>query len=254
MKLLFIGDVYGEKGIQALKNFLPQLKQELKYQLLIINGENSADGLGMRLKEYKEFMSLGAHVITLGNHGFSKKEILEFIDEKNIVRPINYPKGTPGKGVIKIAFNTESLAVINVMGRVFMHDPLNNPFEALDDVLNNLEASFILVDVHAETTSEKLAIAHYLDGRVGAVIGTHTHVQTNDAMVLPKGTLYITDAGMTGVKYGILGADKDLVLKKFTSGMPTRLQPSNDATLQLNGVFIDTDLHTISSIQKFSHQ
>ena len=252
MKILFIGDVYGTRGLEAIERFLPEIKRDYGYHILIINGENSADGLGLREKDYKFLMAQGAHVVTLGNHGFSKRDILEFIEESNIVRPINYPKNTPGKGVQIIQFNQEKVAVINVMGRIFMHDPLNNPFEALDEVLASLDVDEIIVDVHAEATSEKLAIAHYLDGRVSAVIGTHTHVQTNDAMQLPKGTLYLTDVGMTGVRFGILGADKDLVMRKFLTGMPVRLKPSNDSELQLNAVLIDTDLKRITPIQKFS--
>ena len=252
MKILFVGDVYGKKGIEALERFLPVIKQETAYHILVINGENSADGLGIREREYKALMQLGAHAITLGNHGFSKQEIFDFIDESRLVRPINYPKNTPGKGLQIIQFNDQKVAVISVMGRVFMHDPLNNPFEALDDVLNNLEADIILVDIHAEATSEKLAIAHYLDGRVTAAVGTHTHVQTNDAMMLPKGTLYITDVGMTGALYGILGADQGLVMQKFLTGMPTRLKPSDSKKIQLNAVLIDTDQKQIKTIQKFN--
>ncbi len=252
MKILFVGDVYGKKGIEALETFLPIIKRDVGYHILIINGENSADGLGIRDKEYKAMMQLGAHAITLGNHGFSKKEIFDFIDDSRLVRALNYPNNTPGKGVQTIQFNAEKIAVISVIGRVFMHDPLNNPFEALDASLATLDADVILVDVHAEATSEKLAIAHYLDGRVTAVVGTHTHVQTNDPMVLPKGTLYITDVGMTGALYGILGADKELVMQKFLSGMPVRLKPSNSPKIQLNAVLIDTDAKTIKTIQKFN--
>ena len=250
MKILYVGDVYGKRGLEALALFLDEVKRETQYHMLIINGENVADGLGIREQDYKTLMSMGAHVITLGNHSFSKKEVFDFIDQANIVRPINYPKNTPGKGYMIVNFNGKKIAVIQVMGRVFMHDPLNNPFEALDEVLNDLDADIIIVDVHAEATSEKLAIAHYLDGRVTAVCGTHTHVQTNDAMRLPNGTFYISDIGMTGVKYGILGADKALVLKKFTSGMPIRIQPSTDNNLQLNAVLIDLLNQTIKPINK----
>ncbi|MFH5881512.1 MAG: TIGR00282 family metallophosphoesterase [Candidatus Izemoplasmataceae bacterium] len=250
MKILYVGDVYGKKGLEALDMFLAEVKRDTNYHILIINGENVADGLGIREKEYKTLMQHGAHVITLGNHSFSKNELFDFIDDAKIVRPLNYPKNTPGKGILTINYNGKKLAVIQVMGRVFMHDPLNNPFEALDDILENIDADYIFLDVHAEATSEKLAIAHYVDGRVTAVCGTHTHVQTNDAMRLPNGTFYITDVGMTGVKYGILGADKDLVLKKFTSGMPIRIQPSNDTVLQFNAVLIDLLNQTIKPISK----
>ncbi|MFP4286608.1 MAG: TIGR00282 family metallophosphoesterase [Candidatus Izemoplasmataceae bacterium] len=253
MKLLFIGDVYGKQGLKALDTFLPEIKREYNYHVLIINGENVSDGLGIKLSDYKFFMEKGAHAITLGNHAFSKQELLEFIEDANIVRAINYPKNTPGKGIYTFKFNQHVISIIQVMGRIFMHDPLNNPFEALDEVLKDLTSDLIIVDVHAEATSEKLAIAHYLDGRVTAVIGTHTHVATNDAMRLPKKTLYITDVGMTGAKYGILGADKDIVLKKFLTGMPLRMKPEESSILQLNAVLIDTDKQTIIPINK-SHE
>ncbi len=250
MKILFIGDIYGERGLEALDKFLPGIKRDHKPHILLANGENMAEGLGLRLQDYKALMSRGVHGVTLGNHAFSKKELFDFIDESNIVRPANYPASTPGKRVLKINHNGTILAVINIMGQVFMHDPLTDPFTTLDAILDNLEADVVLVDVHAETTSEKLAIAHYLDGRVDAIVGTHTHVPTSDAMRLPKGSLYITDVGMTGVKYGILGADKDVALRKFTSKLPTRLVPSTARELQLNAVLIDLVAGTITPINK----
>lgn len=253
MKIVYIGDVYGQLGLKALTTFLPSVKQDTGYHFLIINGENVSDGLGLRHHDYKTLMQMGAHVVTLGNHSFSKSEIFDYIDEANIVRPLNYPKNTPGKGVFSMRYNDQVVAVIQVMGRVFMHDPLNNPFEALDTVLTTLKADIIIVDVHAEATSEKLAIAHYLDGRVTAVCGTHTHVQTNDAMRLPKGTLYISDVGMTGAKFGILGADKNTVLNKFLSGMPVRLTPEKEGPIQLNAVCLDTDANTIKTFHYSTH-
>ncbi len=247
MRIAFIGDVYAEAGIQALEKFLPKVRNDHPHDILLINGENIADGLGIRRKDYKTLMSFGAHAVTLGNHAFSKRELFDFIDEANIVRPLNYPKDTPGEGLMRVRFNEQELVLLQIMGRIFMHDPLNNPFEALDEVLESLEADAVIVDVHAETTSEKLALGHYLDGRVDAVVGTHTHVQTNDAMTLPKGTLYITDIGMTGAKYGILGADKDTALKKFTTGMPVRLRPQKTDIYQLGGVLIDTEKRSIEN-------
>lgn len=248
MKLVYIGDVYGPLGFDALTRFYPQLKQDYPHQCLLINGENSADGLGIRKKEYKTLMQLGAHMITLGNHAFSKQELFEFIDEANIVRPLNYPENTPGEGVKYVRINQYTIAVLQVMGRVFMHDPLENPFRTLDETLKNVKADWIVVDIHAETTSEKLALAHYLDGRVDAIFGTHTHVQTNDAMRLPKGSLYLSDVGMTGAKFGILGADRETVLKKFTTGLPLKLFPEKEGPLQLNAVIVDLQARTIQTI------
>ena len=249
MRIVFLGDIYGQKGLKSVEKFLPRLKSDFPHDILIVNGENVSDGLGLRKDDYKKLMKLGVRAVTLGNHAFSKDELFDYIDEANIVRPLNYPKDTPGKTVMKINFNGITLCVLQVMGRIFMHDPLNNPFETLDETLEELSCDYILVDVHGETTSEKLAIGHYLDGRVDAVIGTHTHVPTNDAMTLPKGTLYQTDAGMCGVKYGILGADRERVLKKFLTGMPVRLRPHEDDVLQLNGVYLDVESRTIKTIQ-----
>ncbi len=248
MKIVYIGDIYGALGLEALDRFLPTLKREHPHHILIMNGENSADGLGIRLKEYKHMMQAGAHAVVLGNHAFSKQELFEFIDDAKIIRPLNYPKGTPGKGCQIIRHNQHTVAILQVMGRVFMHDPLDNPFEALDQALESLEADVKIVDVHAETTSEKLALAHHLDGRVDAVFGTHTHVQTNDAMRLPKGTFYLTDVGMTGAKFGILGADRQTVMNKFKSGMPLRLFPETERILQLNAVLVDLEAQTIQTL------
>ncbi len=249
MRVLFLGDIYGETGLKTVERYLPKLKEDFPHNLLIVNGENVSDGLGLRQKDYKRLMALGVHGVTLGNHAFSKKDILDYIDEANIVRPLNYPKSTPGKTRLDVNYNGTIVTVIQVMGRIFMHDPLNNPFEGLDALLASIDSDHVIVDVHAETTSEKLALGHYLDGRVDAIIGTHTHVATNDAMTLPKGSLYITDVGMCGAKYGILGADKDLVLQKFTTGMPIRLKPDLSKSQQLNGVLLDLEKKTITPVQ-----
>lgn len=248
MRILYLGDIYGEAGLKAVVKFLPKIKDTTDYDLLFVNGENVTQGLGLNLKDYKKLMALGVAGISLGNHAFSKKELLTFIDEANVVRPLNYPKTTPGKPYLTINFNGTKVTIIQLMGRIFMHDPLNNPFEAIDTLLLSLESDYIIVDIHAEATSEKLALAHHMDGRVDAIVGTHTHVATNDAMRLPKGSLYITDLGMCGAKYGILGADKDIVLNKFLTGMPARLKPQETDILQLNGVLLDFDKNTIQPI------
>ncbi len=249
MRVMFIGDIYGEAGLKALDRFLPKLKQRYPYDILVANGENVSGGLGLERKDYKTLMQHGVKAVTLGNHAFSKAELFDYIEDANIVRPLNYPKNTPGKTVLTLNFNGVRLAIIQLMGRIFMGDPLNNPFESVDATLPTIDANYIFVDVHAETTSEKLAIGHYLDGRVDGVVGTHTHVATNDAMTLPKGTLYQTDAGMCGAKYGILGASRETVLKKFTTGMPVRLKPEQTHTLQLNGVYMDFEKKTIQTVR-----
>ncbi len=248
MKVLFIGDVVGTRGMDALKKYLPQMKQDHKPHLIFLNGENADKGFGINEKIYKEFMSLGVHIVTLGNHAFSKREILDQFDSLNIIRPMNYGEGVPGKGMQTINFNGKKVTVINMMGRIFMGDPLKNPFLLMDEILDSLESDYIFVDFHAEATSEKIAFAQYLDGRVNAVVGTHTHVPTADAMVFPKGTMYITDIGMTGSKYGILGSEKSIIINKFLTGMPQRLKEDLGEKLQFNALLLDTDLNKIKSI------
>jgi len=251
MKVLFIGDVFGESGMRALQKYLPGLKADHKPNMIFLNGENVHKGHGISKKLYKEIMSMGISVITMGNHTFRTKELLEFIDDSKIIRPANYPKVVKGKGHITVKYNDKNVTVINVLGRIFMGDSMNNPFDALDEILLQTDSDYIFVDVHAEATSEKLAIAHYLDGRVTAVLGTHTHVPTADNIILPKGTMYITDIGMTGSLFGIIGADRETILRKFLTGLPGRIEEHTDGPLQLNAVIMDTDLNTIKRINIF---
>ncbi len=248
MKVLFIGDVFGTRGMEALNKYLPEIKNEYKPNLIFLNGENIDKGFGISEKIYKELMVMGINAVTLGNHSFSKRELIDFIDESNIIRPANYSDSVPGRGYITVKYNDKLVTVINLMGRIFMGDPLDNPFRRVDEILEELNSDFIFVDMHAEATSEKIAMAHYLDGRVTAVVGTHTHVPTADAMVFPNKTMYITDIGMTGAKYGILGADKDIIISKFLTGMPQRIKESLSTKLQFNAVIMDTVLNKIKSI------
>lgn len=251
MKVLFFGDVYGDGGIRALKKYLPRLKQDYKPNLIFMNGENVDKGFGISEKIYKDLMKDGISAITMGNHTFRKRELFDFIDDSKIIRPANYPDVVPGKGYITIKFNDKTVTVINMMGRVFMGDSLNNPFDKIDQILEDVNSDYIFVDFHAEATSEKLAFAHYVDGRVTAVVGTHTHVPTADNITLPHGTMYITDIGMTGPLYGILGADRELIVNKFLTNLPNRIQEEQDQTLQLNCVIIDTIKNKIERINIF---
>ena len=248
MRVLIFGDVYGTRGQEALHKYLPKLKTEYKPNMIFINGENIDKGFGITQKIYKEVMSMGISVVTMGNHTFRKKDLLEYIDDTNIIRPANYPDIVPGKGHITLNYNDKTVTVINMMGRIFMGDALNNPYDKIDQILEEVDSDYIFIDFHAEATSEKLAFAHYVDGRVTAVTGTHTHVPTADAIKLPKGTLYITDVGMTGPLYGILGADRDLIVKKATTCLPNRIEESLAKELQVNCVIIDTDRNTIKAI------
>ncbi len=248
MKILFIGDVFGTLGQDALRKYLPQLKQQYKPHLLFVNGENIDKGFGIDETIYKELMSLGVQMITMGNHTFRNSKILDFIDDANIVRPANYDVSVPGVGYKTIRFNEQTVTVINLMGRIYMGDPLDNPFKVIDELLKEIVSDVIIVDFHAEATSEKIAFAHHVDGRVTAVVGTHTHVPTADAMKLPNGTLYITDIGRTGAKYGVLGADKDKQIHKFSTGLRGPVKETKDGPLQLNAVLIDTTFQTIQGI------
>jgi len=248
MKVLFIGDVFGTRGIEALYKYLPKIKEEHRPNLIFLNGENLDKGFGITENIYKELMKLGIRVITLGNHSFSKKELLTFIDDSNIIRPANYGDSVPGKGYITVKFNDKTITVINLMGRVFMGDPLDCPFKIADQILQKVKSNYIVVDFHAEATSEKIALAQYLDGRVNAVVGTHTHVPTADSMVFPNNTMYITDIGMTGTKYGILGAEKDLIISKFLDGMQRRIKEDLSEKLQFNAVLLDLNKTKITPI------
>lgn len=248
MKILFIGDVFGTLGQQALHTYLPQLKQQHKPHLIIVNGENIDKGFGIDETIYKDLMSMGVSMITMGNHTFRNKKILRFIDEANIVRPANYDDSVPGVGYKTIQFNATTVTIISLMGRIFMGDPLDNPFKVIDTILETLNSDVIIVDFHGEATSEKIAFAHHVDGRVTAVLGTHTHVPTADTMIFPKGTMYVTDVGMTGAKYGVLGADKDKQVQKFITGLRGPVKETTEGPLQLHAVLLDTTFNTIEGI------
>jgi len=221
MNILMVGDVFGEPGRAAIKKLLPGLRRQHEIDLAVVNVENAAGGSGVLPGMVREFLDSGADVMTSGNHIFSKKEIIPLIAKENLLlRPANYPAGTPGAGFVTVKAGPHRVGVLNLMGRVFMN-PIDCPFRKADEVLPELarETRIILVDMHAEATSESVAMGWYLDGRVSAVVGTHRHVQTADERVLPKGTAYITDLGMTGPYDSVIGRDKESVLFKFQTAM-----------------------------------
>jgi len=244
MKLLFIGDIVGRPGRDLVRRHLKALASSLGVDLVIANGENAAGGAGITRDNTNEILAAGVDVITSGNHVWDKRETLEFIGtEPRLIRPANYPAGTPGLGCHVVTTRTGvRVGVINVMGRVFLH-ALDDPFRVAEreiERVRNDGAQVIFVDIHAETTSEKMALGWYLDGRVSAVIGTHTHVQTADERILPGGTAYLTDVGMTGPHDGVIGMDRTAVIARFMSGLPVRFEPaSGDA--RLHGVTITAD-------------
>jgi len=227
MKVLCIGDVMGEPGRRTLARMVPRLVAQRQIDAVIANGENVAGGFGITRELAEELFETGVSVITTGNHAWDKKEAVEYFScEPRLLRPGNYPPGVPGNG--SVVFETasgERLAVLQLMGRVYM-PTLDCPFQAAKRELSRLkrETSAIVVDMHAETTSEKMAMGHYLDGEVTAVVGTHTHVQTADEQILPKGTAYITDIGMTGPLHSVIGVKKELAIEKFLTGMPKRFE------------------------------
>lgn len=245
MKLLFIGDIVGSLGREKLNEWLPKLKDKYKPQATIANGENAADGRGITKKIYKEILQSGVDLVTMGNHTWDKREIYDFIDDaKRMIRPANYPKAAnvPGKGIAYIKVNQLELAVINLHGRSFMGD-YEDPFRVGQELVEEASkrTDHIFIDFHAEATSEKEAMGWFMDGKVSAVVGTHTHVQTNDARILPGGTAYQTDVGMTGFYDGVLGMKKEPILHKFTTQMPQRFEVPDKGRSRLNACFIEID-------------
>lgn len=243
MRILFIGDVVGSLGREMVHDYVPKLKEKYRPQITIINGENAAAGRGITEKIYRGFLEIGAQAVTLGNHTWDNKEIFEFVEEaKYLVRPANFPDNNPGKGIVYLKMNQIEIAVINLQGRTFM-PTIDDPFLKADQLVEEARkrTPFIFVDFHGEATSEKQALGWYLDGRVSAVVGTHTHVQTADERILPGGTAYISDVGMTGPYDGILGMERDAVLKRFLTNLPVRFEVPKDGRTQLSAVVIDLD-------------
>ena len=224
MKILAIGDIVGENGLNKLKEILPNLKQMEKIDFVIANGENVAGGMGITEKLFRQMIYAGVDVVTLGNHTWAKKDIFNFIDDEKILRPANYPKNIQGKGYNIYNYKNKKIAVINLIGRTNMGILSENPFLEVDKILEQIKnkTNIIIVDFHAEATAEKIALAHYLDGRVNIIFGTHTHVQTADEIILPNGTAYITDIGMTGPSDSVIGMDKKASIKRFVTTLPEK--------------------------------
>jgi metallophosphoesterase (TIGR00282 family) len=244
MRVLFIGDVFGKPGRRAFIEKLPDLKRSVgPFDFVVINCENAAAGFGMTERIMEDLFAAGADIMTSGNHIWDKKEFIPVLDrEPRVLRPVNYPPGTPGRGFGTFEKNGLKLGVINVQGRAFM-PPIDCPFRATEGALASLGAAVILVDIHAEATSEKIAMARYLDGRISALVGTHTHVQTSDNSVMPGGAAFITDAGMTGSHSGVIGMTYESVLPKFLYGVPSKFEVE-ESMPRVQGVIIDVDDET----------
>lgn len=242
MRVLFIGDIVGSPGRKAAKEMISKLKKEEEIDFCIANGENAAGGSGITYVIAQELYSSGVDGITMGNHTWSKNEILNFIESDNkLARPANYPQDLPGKGYAILNGKNGKLAIMNLLGRIYM-DNIDCPFKAADRELEHIkkEVKAVVVDFHAEATSEKTAMAWYLDGRVSCVLGTHTHVQTADERIFPFGTAYITDVGMTGPCDGVIGVNKDIIIKKFLTSMPQRFEVAKGRVI-FNAVMLDIE-------------
>ncbi len=251
MKILFIGDIVGEPGRRAVKLLLPDLRRQHAVDFVIANGENAAGGSGITPRIAEEMFAAGVEVITSGDHLWDQKEVVHLLaDEPRFLRPLNYPPETPGRGTGLYRVNLAGgepgrelqIGVLNVQGRTFMQPPLDNPFVAMRDAVRRLrgQTPILFVDVHAEATSEKIALARFLDGQVSAVVGTHTHVQTADEQIFPGGTAYLSDAGFTGPHESVLGREIEPVIQRFLTSIPQRFEVAKDRVL-LHGALIEVD-------------
>jgi 2',3'-cyclic-nucleotide 2'-phosphodiesterase len=246
-RVLCIGDVVGTPGRVILQKYLPQLVKKYAIDAVIVNGENSADGKGVTPRIMRFFKHIGVDIVTSGNHIWQKKEIFPYLTEhKDLLRPINFPSECPGVGVTLFTSDNNVIGVLNVQGRIFMREMVSCPFRAAESALTFLASRtrIVIVDMHAETTSEKMALAWFLDGKVSAVVGTHTHVQTADERVLPGGTAFITDLGMCGALNGMLGMKKEPIIRHMMTQMPTKFEVDDNGPFVLSGVYIDIDTTT----------
>jgi metallophosphoesterase (TIGR00282 family) len=242
MKLLFVGDVVGGIGRRTLASLLPGLRERQGLDFVVVNGENSAGGVGITERTARELLEMGADAITLGNHAYRHREVYGFLDrEERIVRPANFPKGSPGRGHTVVESDGKRLGVINLSGQLYL-DAVRSPFAEADALLAELSGSadHVLVDMHAEATSEKVALGWYLDGRVTACVGTHTHVPTADARVLPGGTAYVTDVGMTGPRGGVIGVKREQAIERFLTLTQVRFETSQEDPW-LNALLVEAD-------------
>lgn len=239
MRILIVGDVYGSMGRKILYTKLPELRNQKNINFTIVNGENIAHGSGINATYYKELLENNVNVVTLGNHAFRNNDIHNFIkDASKLVRPLNMPN-VPGSGYVTVRYNNITITVFQVLGRTFINGPLDCPFRTTEDLLAKVKSDIYICDFHGEATSEKIAYGLYFDGKVDIIVGTHTHVQTNDAHILDKGTMYITDLGMTGARDGVIGVDPIMIENKFITGLPCRHLPMEKGKKQFCGLIID---------------
>ena len=245
MKILAVGDLVGEGGVKKLKELLPKIREEENIDFVIVNAENSAGGMGITTKIFNELKALNIDVMTMGNHTWGKKDIFTFIDDSKLIRPANYPNNVPGKGYGIYSCKGKKICVVNLIGRTDMNVLSENPFLKMQDILKEVksQADIIILDFHAEATAEKIAMGYYLDGKITAMFGTHTHVQTADEKILEHGTGYITDIGMTGPIKAVIGMDIAVSIKRFETTLPERYKLA-EGNCMLNGCIFDINDET----------
>ena len=240
MKILAVGDLVGEGGVKKLKELLPKIREEEKIDFVIVNAENSAGGMGITTKIFNELKAINIDVMTMGNHTWGKKDIFTFIDDSKLLRPANYPNNVPGKGYGIYNCKGKKICVVNLIGRTDMNVLSENPFQKMQEILKEVrsQADIIILDFHAEATAEKIAMGYYLDGKITAMFGTHTHVQTADEKILEHGTGYITDIGMTGPIKAVIGMDIAVSIKRFETTLPERYKLA-EGNCMLNGCIFE---------------
>ncbi len=249
MKILIVGDIFSKMGRDTFERNFKKLKTDGNINFVIVNGENASHGKGLNEKHYKWFMELGVNVITMGNHTYSNRNIYNYIDDsKTIVRPANFPEELPGVGFTTKNYNGVKITVMQVMGKVFMNNPNDqDPFEKTQELLDSIESDIFICDFHGEATSEKIAFGHCFDGKMQIIYGTHTHVQTNDARLLPKGTAYITDVGMTGARDGVIGVQKGIIIDRYLKKSTTAFEPEDKGKSQFCAITVELDDKTFKS-------
>ena len=245
MKILAVGDLVGEGGVKKLKELLPKIREEEKIDFVIVNAENSAGGMGITTKIFNELKALNIDAMTMGNHTWGKKDIFTFVNDPRLIRPANYPNNVPGKGYGIYTCNNKKICVVNLIGRTDMNVLSENPFLKIQDILKEVksQADITILDFHAEATAEKIAMGYYLDGKVTAIFGTHTHVQTADEQILENGTAYITDIGMTGPKKSVIGMDVQASIKRFETTLPEKYKLAEGSCI-LNGCIFEINDET----------
>lgn len=248
LRILLLGDIVGAPGKAMLQKHIPEIKKKHDIQAIIINGENCAgDGRGVTPRSMAFFKHIGVNVVTSGNHIFQKKDIYPYLTEhKDLLRPINFPSSCPGSGVTTFSIDNYTIGVINVQGRIFMREFVSCPFKAVESAILFLQprTKIIIIDMHAEATSEKMGLAHFVDGKVSAVVGTHTHVQTADERILPGGTAFITDLGMSGAYNAMIGMKKEAVLRNMITQMPAKFEVETEGVMCMLGAIIEIDSET----------